>query len=143
VVIGMQPSVELEPGQKPQSSNHLADLILDSEIPKDIIRYLSAHRDQFVDMLRSSGPQDLHRKFLRLEGRLMAAAEAGASEGQAEPVEPVQQSAPQRRSQPASRAPAPIKPVQGSASKGAPDPEKMSDDEYFAWREAQDRAAAG
>jgi hypothetical protein len=106
----------LEPGEPVTAAVDLADEIVDSDRPLEVLRYLSAHPDVYEGLLSSKDAYALRRAFGRMEAMLD------------------QQSAPAEERRP-SAAPAPFKPLAPSIQPGEPDfSAEMPFDKYVALR---------
>lgn len=125
-VAGLVPSFVVQSeGQEIGPENVLADqIILAGKHAPALMRYFTEHDDEYQRIAALRAPRDVVREVAIIETRLDAAETVPAK----------------RASQP-SKAPPPIKPVQGSPSAADPleDADNLSDDEYLTRRMKQVR----
>jgi hypothetical protein len=105
----------------PQSpiSRQMADVILESEAPEAVLAHLGRNVGEAA-RIRSLPPHKQAYELAKLERMVTA------------PAPPPK----------ASAAPAPVPVVSGSRASAAPDPSKMSTEQWMAWRNAQLRSKA-
>ncbi len=91
-VLNLRPAMSLQPGERPDGGTAVADALLESEQPQQLMRYLSDHPDD-LRRLRALHPMLAMREVGRLEARLDAAPSGSVSQpslSQAKPpIQPV------------------------------------------------------
>jgi hypothetical protein len=117
-ILTLKTEFQLEPNEQPTAENWIAnELVFSPESAPALMLHLSAHPDELQRIAALSTPRAVSRELAKIEARLEAVASAG----------------PGSKRDTRSKAPPPVRPVQGAPYVGDSDPGVKEGEDFDAW----------